>query len=102
MWTSWRGAAGRRSAELRCVPAAAQVGTESDPGLMVLSMRDVFKHIQRETDKNWQVTCGYLEVRCGWVRYSVSGRRWVWHADGGRRGPGALTNRCTTRSCTTC
>jgi kinesin family protein 18/19 len=29
---------------------------------MVLSMRDVFKHIQRETDKNWIVTCGYLEV----------------------------------------
>lgn len=39
------------------------VGTEKDPGLMVLSMKDIFRHIAKESDKNWEVTCSYLEVR---------------------------------------
>jgi hypothetical protein len=38
------------------------VGTQEDPGLMVLSLRDIFSRIQRETESEFEVTCSYLEV----------------------------------------
>ena len=41
------------------------VGTKTDPGLMILSLRDVFRGIQRERAKNdsaFEVTCSYTEV----------------------------------------
>lgn len=38
------------------------VGTQDDPGLMVLSLRDIFSRIQRETESEFEVTCSYLEV----------------------------------------
>ena len=38
------------------------VGSNMDPGLMVLSLRDIFEHIDRDTEKQIDVTCSYLEV----------------------------------------
>ena len=38
------------------------VGSDSDPGLMVLSMRDIFRSVVREEGKNYDVTCSYCEV----------------------------------------
>merc|ERR1719352_6857 len=41
------------------------VGTKTDPGLMILSLRDVFRGIQSEREKNdsaFEVTCSYTEV----------------------------------------
>ncbi|GAQ83814.1 Kinesin-like protein [Klebsormidium nitens] len=38
------------------------VGTQDDPGLMVLSLRDIFNRIQMETEIDFEVTCSYLEV----------------------------------------
>ena len=38
------------------------VGSNTDPGLMVLSLRDIFEHINRDTEKQIDVTCSYLEV----------------------------------------
>ncbi|KAK9823105.1 hypothetical protein WJX72_000286 [[Myrmecia] bisecta] len=38
------------------------VGSSTDPGLMVLSMNDIFEHMAKETDKQWDVTCSYCEV----------------------------------------
>ena len=41
------------------------VGTKTDPGLMILSLRDVFRGIQSERAKNdsaFEVTCSYTEV----------------------------------------
>ena len=41
------------------------VGTKTDPGLMILGLRDVFRGIQRERAKNdsaFEVTCSYTEV----------------------------------------
>eukprot|EP00891_Asterochloris_glomerata_P006209 jgi/Astpho2/6209/e_gw1.00088.44.1_t len=40
----------------------SMVGTPTDPGLMVLSMNDIFAHMAREPDKQWDVTCSYCEV----------------------------------------
>lgn len=38
------------------------VGTHDDPGLMVLSLRDIFNRIQTESEIEFEVTCSYLEV----------------------------------------
>ena len=39
------------------------VGTKTDPGLMILSLRDVFRGIQRaKNDSAFEVTCSYTEV----------------------------------------
>ncbi|DBA89218.1 TPA: hypothetical protein ACH3X1_016364 [Trebouxia sp. C0004] len=38
------------------------VGTPTDPGIMVLSMSDIFAFMAKEPDKQWDVTCSYCEV----------------------------------------
>ena len=40
------------------------VGSDSDPGLMLLSMRDIFQSIAKESEgsNNYDVTCSYCEV----------------------------------------
>ncbi|GAQ77849.1 Kinesin-like protein [Klebsormidium nitens] len=38
------------------------VGDDQDPGLMVLSLRDIFEHISREQEKQFIVECSYMEV----------------------------------------
>lgn len=40
-------------------------GYGNDPGLMVLSLRDVFEQIGRDSEKHWEVNCTYIEVRRG-------------------------------------
>ena len=42
------------------------VGDQTDPGLMVLSLRDVFRFIERDSEhKDYIVECSYTEVRPG-------------------------------------
>lgn len=39
------------------------VGTQNDPGLMVLSLHTIFDFIKKEDDSaDFEVTCSYLEV----------------------------------------
>ncbi|KAL3160635.1 hypothetical protein ABBQ32_010559 [Trebouxia sp. C0010 RCD-2024] len=38
------------------------VGSPTDPGIMVLSMSDIFAFMAKEPDKQWDVTCSYCEV----------------------------------------
>ena len=38
------------------------VGNERDPGLMVMSLRDIFGQMQADSDKDFHVRCSYLEV----------------------------------------
>mmetsp|Transcript_68250 Transcript_68250/g.215896 ORF Transcript_68250/g.215896 Transcript_68250/m.215896 type:complete len:454 (-) Transcript_68250:46-1407(-) len=38
------------------------VGSDADPGLMVCALRDIFGQISREREKEWEVSCSYLEV----------------------------------------
>lgn len=38
------------------------LGTEEDPGLMVLALRDIFRCIHADHQHKWEVHCTYLEV----------------------------------------
>jgi len=38
------------------------VGNERDPGLMVMSLRDIFNQMNADNDKDFHVRCSYLEV----------------------------------------
>ena len=38
------------------------VGTEEDPGLMILALRDIFREIARDPNSEYTVDCSYLEV----------------------------------------
>ncbi|KAK3281234.1 hypothetical protein CYMTET_10958 [Cymbomonas tetramitiformis] len=38
------------------------VGADGDPGLMVLSLEDIFMLIREESEKEYEVTCSYVEV----------------------------------------
>ncbi len=38
------------------------VGNERDPGLMVMSLRDIFAQMNADNDKDFHVRCSYLEV----------------------------------------
>jgi len=67
-WALWQGVLSGVNATVFAYGATGSgktytmVGADQDPGLMVLSLRDIFNVMQQSPDAEQTVTCSYLEV----------------------------------------